>query len=42
MDSMASVFSMIRDGELPGRFVWRDDVCFVFLTINPITPGTFT
>lgn len=36
---MASVFSMIRDGELPGRFLWRDDVCFAILTINPITPG---
>lgn len=36
---MASVFSMIRDGDLPGRFLWRDDVCFVILSINPITPG---
>ena len=22
---MASVFTRIIDGELPGRFVWRDD-----------------
>ena len=36
---MASVFSMILAGDLPGRFVWRDDVCFAILTINPITPG---
>lgn len=36
---MASVFSMVREGELPGRFLWRDDVCFAILTINPITPG---
>lgn len=36
---MGTVFSLIREGELPGRFVWRDDVCFAILTINPITPG---
>lgn len=36
---MATVFTRIIDGELPGRFVWRDDVCVVFLSINPITDG---
>lgn len=36
---MASVFSMIINGDLPGRFVWKDDVCVAFLTINPVTPG---
>lgn len=36
---MASVFTKIINGELPGRFVWRDDQVVVFLTINPITPG---
>lgn len=30
---------MIINGELPGRFVWKDDVCVAFLTINPLTPG---
>lgn len=36
---MATVFTRIIDGELPGRFVWKDDVCVVFLSINPITDG---
>ena len=36
---MASLFTRIIDGEIPGRFVWRDDRCVVFLTIAPIRPG---
>ncbi|WP_124708652.1 HIT family protein [Gordonia insulae] len=36
---MASVFSMIINGELPGRFVWKDGQAVAFLTINPVTPG---
>lgn len=36
---MASVFTMIINGDLPGRFVWKDDRCVAFLTINPIKPG---
>lgn len=36
---MASVFTRIIDGELPGRFVWSDDVAVAFLSINPITTG---
>ena len=36
---MASVFTMILEGDLPGRFVYRDDTCAAFLTIEPITPG---
>ena len=36
---MASVFTRIIEGELPGRFVWRDDQVVAFLSINPITPG---
>jgi len=36
---MSSVFSLIIDGELPGRFVWKDERCVAFLTINPFTPG---
>ncbi len=36
---MASVFTMIIDGDLPGRFVWKDDRCVAFLSINPIAPG---
>ena len=36
---MPSVFSLIIAGDLPGRFVWEDDICVAFLTINPLTPG---
>ncbi len=36
---MASLFTKIIDGELPGRFVWRDDDAVAFLTINPLQPG---
>src|SRR5919106_505756 len=36
---MATVFSKIIAGEIPGRFVWRDDRAVGFLTIAPITPG---
>ncbi|GAA4432515.1 HIT family protein [Georgenia halophila] len=34
-----SVFMKIIDGEIPGRFVWADDVCVGFGTIAPITDG---
>ncbi len=30
---------MIINGELPGRFVWKDDRCVAFLSINPLAPG---
>ena len=36
---MASVFSRIIDGELPATFVWRDDRCVGFLSIQPLRPG---
>ncbi|MEE2678505.1 MAG: HIT family protein [Myxococcota bacterium] len=36
---MASVFSQIIDGTLPGRFVWKDDRAVAFLTISPVKPG---
>ena len=36
---MATVFTKIINGELPGRFVWRDDKCVAFLSINPLKPG---
>jgi len=36
---MATLFTRIIEGELPGRFVWRDERAVVFLTIAPITPG---
>jgi len=36
---MASIFTKIIGGELPGRFVWRDDRAVAFLTIEPLRPG---
>ncbi|HEX4489752.1 MAG TPA: HIT family protein [Acidimicrobiia bacterium] len=36
---MPTVFTRIIDGEIPGRFVWKDDVCVAFLTIEPMRPG---
>ncbi|MCU1452959.1 MAG: hypothetical protein JWN46_1105 [Acidimicrobiales bacterium] len=36
---MATLFTRIIAGELPGRFVWRDDRAVAFLTIAPISPG---
>ncbi|MCR6690592.1 HIT family protein [Cellulomonas sp.] len=36
---MTTLFTRIIDGQIPGRFVWADDVCVVFTTIAPITDG---
>ncbi|MGB5655552.1 MAG: HIT family protein, partial [Acidimicrobiia bacterium] len=36
---MATLFTKIINGELPGRFVWRDDRVVAFLTIAPLKPG---
>ncbi|CAN5506639.1 HIT family protein [soil metagenome] len=36
---MPTLFSKIIDGDLPGRFVWEDDVCVAFLSVQPLTPG---
>ncbi len=36
---MPSVFTRIIAGELPGRFVWRDEQVVAFLSINPVTTG---
>lgn len=36
---MASIFTRIIAGELPGTFVYTDDVCVAFMTINPISRG---
>jgi histidine triad (HIT) family protein len=36
---MASVFTRIIRGELPGRFVWRDPRAVALLTIEPLRPG---
>lgn len=34
-----SIFTRIIRGEIPGRFVWRDDLVVAILTIAPIRPG---
>jgi diadenosine tetraphosphate (Ap4A) HIT family hydrolase len=39
LDLMASVFTMIINREIPGRFVYEDDDVVAFLTIEPMTPG---
>ncbi|MBC2681238.1 HIT family protein [Corynebacterium anserum] len=36
---MATVFTKIINGELPGRFVYRDDKVAAFLTIEPVAYG---
>lgn len=36
---MATVFTKIINGELPGRFVYSDDEVVAFLTIAPMTQG---
>ena len=36
---MFTVFTRIIDGELPGRFVWKDEQCVAFLSITPLKTG---
>lgn len=36
---MSSLFTRIRQGELPGHLVWDDGRCFAMLTIKPIREG---
>ncbi|MEX5631983.1 HIT family protein [Parafrankia sp. FMc2] len=36
---MASVFTRIINGELPGRIVYEDETSVAFLTVAPIRPG---
>lgn len=36
---MATLFTRIIKGEIPGRFVWRDERAVAFLTIAPMQPG---
>jgi len=36
---MASIFTRIVGGEVPARFVWKDDRCVAFLSINPLRAG---
>lgn len=36
---MASVFSLIMAGKIPGHFVWQDEQAVAILTIQPIRQG---
>jgi histidine triad (HIT) family protein len=36
---MPTLFTKIINHEIPGRFVYEDDVCVAFLTIEPLAPG---
>jgi diadenosine tetraphosphate (Ap4A) HIT family hydrolase len=36
---MATVFTRIINGELPGKFVYTDDLVVAFLSIMPLTEG---
>ncbi len=36
---MATVFTRIIEGEVPTRFVWRDDLGAAFLNITPLSLG---
>jgi diadenosine tetraphosphate (Ap4A) HIT family hydrolase len=36
---MATIFTRIIDGQIPGTFIWKDDDCVVFMSINPMAHG---
>ena len=36
---MPSIFTRIINGEIPGRFVWKDERAVAFLSIAPMMPG---
>lgn len=36
---MATIFSKIIAGEIPGCFAWSDEDCVAFASINPISDG---
>ena len=36
---MSSIFSKIIAGEIPGRFVWKDEKCVAFMDIMPASHG---
>lgn len=36
---MPTVFSLIIAGHIPGTFVWRDERCVAFMSINPMAFG---
>ncbi len=36
---MATIFTKIINGDIPGRFVWNDDTCIAMMDIRPLHPG---
>jgi histidine triad (HIT) family protein len=36
---VSTVFTKIIEGEIPGRFVWQDERCVGFLSIDPLSQG---
>jgi histidine triad (HIT) family protein len=36
---MATIFTKIMNGEIPGRFVWSDEICIAMLDIRPLHHG---
>jgi histidine triad (HIT) family protein len=36
---VTTIFTRIIQGEIPGTFVWRDQHCVAFLSINPLAHG---
>ncbi len=36
---MASVFTQIIEGKIPGHFVWDDEQCVAIMTIQPVREG---
>lgn len=36
---MSTVFTKIIEGLIPGTFVYRDEICVAFLSINPLADG---
>ncbi|WP_444885430.1 HIT family protein [Microbulbifer sp. PSTR4-B] len=36
---MASIFTQILNGDLPGHFIWKDEKAIAIMTISPIKPG---
>lgn len=36
---MTTLFTRIIDGDIPGTFVWRDDRCVAFMSVNPMADG---
>jgi histidine triad (HIT) family protein len=37
--AMATLFTKILNGEIPGAFVYRDELCGAFMDIAPMNPG---